>query len=79
MMNEKGSAHFVDSIDRHRAGKQRAIKESLGHAEEPANHAPFNKMGSQLWNRKLKEDNGGGPVIEMRALGSAGGFVDPHY
>ncbi len=55
-------------------------------------HAPFNKMGSRLWQRKLswrggrgqggageEAERAAGPMLEMRTLGSGGGFVDPHY
>jgi hypothetical protein len=67
------------------------------HLHSKADHAPFNKMGSRLWQRKLtwrggrgpgavgggEEGEAGGraagPMLEMRTLGSGGGFVDPHY
>lgn len=72
---------WVQQLNR---AKQRAIKENLGHAAENKEHAVLNKMGSKLWLRRRSRAGGegaagGGGMIEMRTVGAAGGFVDPHY
>jgi hypothetical protein len=65
-----------------RKAKQRAIKEGLGHAVEKKEHVALNKIGSKLMQRKWGRRAGGGEVpaamVEMRALGAVGGYVDPH-
>lgn len=66
-----------------------------GRSHQQADHAPFNKMGSKLWQRKIafagrgrgrgggadggEERGGAGSMLEMRTIASGGGFVDPHY
>lgn len=63
-----------------RKAKQRAIKEGLGHAVEKKEHVALNKIGSRLMQRKWGRRAGEVPaaMVEMRALGAVGGYVDPH-